>query len=406
MAATRLQNEEESPLLVLILVPTDPLVDQWAAETQRFGVKPYVIGRIAAPDRIAELHGIVTGLIRGVVKSEVLICSNQLFVTSGPLRDFFRTLPGELRSLLIADEVHNLGTASFLGSPPEEFSSRMGLSATPLRQYDVEGSDGLLEFFGPIIFEFDLGEAIRAKCLTPYNYRLHEVHLSDDEMDEWKRISEQLRKRGFVGQDEGQTAGLDDAVQRLLEARRSILEHAEGKIEVLCKVLQETPPSDVRFTLIYTSAKRDPLGRTKQITQVNRLLNDLGVISHQLTYSETGGPKARKILQDFANGTYQALTCMKVLDEGLDVPATRSAFILASSTVRREWVQRRGRVLRAAPGKSVAEIHDFFVVPPDPNSVEGHKILRAELQRADDFARLAENAWDNDGPRTVTEKYE
>jgi superfamily II DNA or RNA helicase len=97
---------------------------------------------------------------------------------------------------------------------------------------------------------------------------------------------------------------------------------------------------------------------------------------------------------------------MKVLDEGLDVPATTHAYILASSTVRREWVQRRGRILRTAPGKERAYLHDFFVVPPDRASSEGRAILRAELQRADEFARLAENAWDNDGPRTVTERYE
>jgi superfamily II DNA or RNA helicase len=97
---------------------------------------------------------------------------------------------------------------------------------------------------------------------------------------------------------------------------------------------------------------------------------------------------------------------MKVLDEGLDIPATANAYILASSTVRREWVQRRGRILRTAPGKDRAYIHDFFVVPPDPESSEGRAILRAELQRADEFALLADNAWDDDGPRSITEQYE
>ena len=270
---------------------------------------------------------------------------------------------------------------------------------------DAQGTDELFAFFGPTIFEFSLEEAIRTGCLTPYSYCLHEVSLADHEMEEWKRLSEQLRKRGFHGQDEGQTA-VDDAVQRLLEARRSVLEHAESKMSMLRRLIVSTPPPEVQRTLIYTSAKRDPLGRTKQITQVNRLLNEVGVISHQLTYTETGGARARKIIEDFAAGTYKALSCMKVLDEGLDVPATSHAYILASSTVRREWVQRRGRVLRAAPGKDRAYIHDFLVVPPDLESSEGRAIMRAELQRADEFAQLADNAWDNDGPRSVTEQYE
>jgi superfamily II DNA or RNA helicase len=405
VAATRLQNENDRPLLILVLAPSNPLIDQWETEAERFGARPYVLGRIPASDRISALHGIVTGLVHGVSQSDVIISSNQLFVGSQELREFLARLPSDIRTLIIGDEVHNLGTASFLDNAPEEIPYRLGLSATPIRQYDTSGTDRLFAFFGPTIFEFDLAEAIQSGCLTPYNYCLHEVVLSEYEMEEWQRQSAQLRKRGFLGQDDGQ-GGLPEGIQRLLEARRSVLEHTESKLTVLNTLLAATPASAVSRTLIYTSAKRDPLGRTKQIIQANRLLNRLGVISHQLTYSETGGPRARKIIDDFADGRYQALTCMKVLDEGLDVPATNHAYIMASSTVRREWVQRRGRILRVAPGKDRAYLHDFFVVPPEKDSREGRTILRAELQRADEFARLADNAWDNDGPRTVTERYE
>lgn len=405
VAATRLQNEDDRPLLVLVLAPTNPLIDQWESEARRFGARPYLLGRMSAASRIGDLHGIIAGLIHGIAKTEILICSNTLFTGSAELRDFMARRPADVRVLLIGDEVHNLGTKSFLSDSPQSVPHRLGLSATPVRQYDAQGTDELFAFFGPTIFEFSLEEAIRTGCLTPYSYCLHEVSLADHEMEEWKRLSEQLRKRGFHGQDEGQTA-VDDAVQRLLEARRSVLEHAESKMSMLRRLIVSTPPPEVQRTLIYTSAKRDPLGRTKQITQVNRLLNEVGVISHQLTYTETGGARARKIIEDFAAGTYKALSCMKVLDEGLDVPATSHAYILASSTVRREWVQRRGRVLRAAPGKDRAYIHDFLVVPPDLESSEGRAIMRAELQRADEFAQLADNAWDNDGPRSVTERYE
>ena len=405
VAATRLQDEDERSLLVLVLAPTSPLIDQWSNEAKRFGVRAYVPGRVAAADRIGDLYSIVSGLVHKVTKAEVIVCSNALFTGSSELRDFVRNMPSEVRMILIGDEVHNLGTRSFLADPPESVVYRLGLSATPVRQYDSHGTNELFAFFGPTIFEFDLEEAIDSRCLTPYSYHLHKVCLADYEMEEWQHLSERLRKRGFFAKDEGQMAD-DDAIQRLLEARRSVLEHAESKVSALRGLIEATPAQEVKRTLIYTSAKRDPLGRTRQITQVNRLLNELGVISHQLTYTETGGPKARKIIQDFASGEYQALTCMKVLDEGLDIPATANAYILASSTVRREWVQRRGRILRTAPGKDRAYIHDFFVVPPDPESPEGRAILRAELQRADEFARLADNAWDDDGPRSITEQYE
>lgn len=405
ICATRLQNADNRPLLVLVLVPSDPLLDQWYSETERFGLRPHVLSRLAAPERIPDLHGIVAGLVHGVARTQVLISSNQLFVSSKPLRAFFRDLPKEIRVLLIADEVHNLGTRSFLADPPITIPHRLGLSATPIRQYDADGTAELFRFFGETAFEFDLGHAIAAGCLTPYNYHLHEVHLADEEMDLWIEITERLRKRGFTAEDKGQTGGLDNAVQRLLVRRRAILENAEAKIATLQKLLTDRPPSAVERTLIYTSAKNDPLARGRQITRVNQLLNELGIISHQLTYSETGGPRARQILADFAAGLYQTLTCMKVLDEGVDVPATSTAYLLASSTVSREWVQRRGRVLRKAPGKHLANLHDFFVVPPNPNERNGRSIIRSELARADEFCRLAENAWDNDGPRAVTERY-
>lgn len=405
ICATRLQNEKDGPLLVLVLVPSDPLLDQWSSETERFGLRPHVLSRLPASERIPHLHGVVTGLMHGVMRTEVLISSNQLFVSSEPLRAFFQDLPKEISTLLIADEVHNLGTRSFLSNLPVTVPYRLGLSATPIRQYDADGTTELFAFFGTTIFEFDLGKAIEAGCLTPYSYHLHEIRLTGEEMDLWQEITERLRRHGFGANDEGQTGGLDSAVQRLLERRRAILENAEAKLAVLKNLLVSTQPASINRTLIYTSAKSDPLGRGRQITLVNRMLNELGIISHQLTYSETGGPRARQILTDFSAGLYQSLTCMKVLDEGVDVPATSTAYLLASSTVRREWVQRRGRVLRKAPGKHLARLHDFFVVPPNPNERDGRTIIRSELARADEFCRLAENAWDNDGPRAITERY-
>lgn len=406
VGATRLQNADDRPLLALVLAPSQPLLDQWEAEAHRFGLNPYVLSRIPAGERIATLHGITTGLRHKVARTEVLICSNHLFVGSVQLRDFLRALPADVRVLLVADEVHNLGTRGFLADPPETIPYRLGLSATPIRQHDADGTEELHAFFGRTVFEFDLGAAIAAGCLTRYTYHLHEVRLSIEEMEQWEELTAKLVRIGFGHDDQGETAGLDGAVQRLLEKRRAVLEHADNKLVLLEGLLSATPPARVGRALIYTSAKADPLGRGRQITRVNRLLNDLGIISHQLTYTETGGRRARAILEDFAAGTYQALTCMKVLDEGVDVPATGTAFLLASSTVRREWVQRRGRVLRRAPGKTVAQLHDFFVVPPDTTSPAGRSVLRGELARADEFCRLADNAWDSDGPRVVTEKYE
>jgi superfamily II DNA or RNA helicase len=196
-------------------------------------------------------------------------------------------------------------------------------------------------------------------------------------------------------------------VERLLRERRAVLEQASAKVHRLRAILQDQDRRQpVRRTLIYTSAKPSVFHDMRQIDQVNGMLSDLGIVSHQFTSDETSRVDASAILERFGTGDYQVLTAMKVLDEGVDIPQTDTAFILASSTVRREWVQRRGRVLRKAPGKSVASIHDFFVIPPNPTSPTGQAIIRAELRRLREFTDDCDNEWATDGPRSLIGKYE
>ena len=292
----------------------------------------------------------------------------------------------------------------FALNPPESFACRLGLSATPIRQYDEEGTDALLRYFGDVVFTFDLGQAIRAGCLTRYHYYLHPVNLSEDEFEEWEEISAKLIKMGFGAIDDDSPGLAFDDAKLLLFRRRSILENAESKIACLRSLLVAQRPAAVKNTLIYTSAKhRDG---TTQLVQVNRLLNELGIVARELTYHETGSGEAAEILADFSGGLYQAITCMKVLDEGVDIPQTTTAYLMASSTVVREWVQRRGRILRNAPGKTIAHLHDFLVIPPELNSKTARGVLRRELERGREFASLADNSGAPGGPWEVLARYE
>lgn len=158
-------------------------------------------------------------------------------------------------------------------------------------------------------------------------------------------------------------------------------------------------------TLIYVSAKKQIRGE-KQLILVNRLLDSLGIVMHQYTHAETSRRDAQELLDRFGSGDFQVLTAMKVLDEGIDIPQTDTAFLLASSTVRREWIQRRGRILRNVPGKDCADLHDFLAVPPDPESPAGKSVLRGELARAEEFANLALNEYDTGGPRDCIDRFE
>lgn len=295
--------------------------------------------------------------------------------------------------MLIGDEVHNLGRPTFIQNPPDYFTSRLGLSATPVRQYDPEGTDALTQFFGDVVFQFTLADAIGV-CLVPYDYFLHPVYLTDLEGQTYLELTQKIRKMGWQASDSN--PDLHERIQRLQIRRRAVLEKAASKVDILRDLLTAAGPRRVHHTLVYASAK----GR-EQLVQVNELLGRLNVHFHQLTAQETAQPAlAKSLLDSFARGQLQVLTAMKVLDEGVNIPQIETAYILASSTVEREWVQRRGRVLRKCDeiGKKSATIHDFLVLPPLGSDDDTRGLLRAELGRAREFAALAQNAGAPQGP--------
>jgi superfamily II DNA or RNA helicase len=395
IAATQIQDlRPDQPFLLVILVPSDPLVRQWAEEVRGFGVTPTLLGDIPASTRAGRLAEIEAAFIAGSERTTVIVATRQLFASDAEFRELVERCSTRGETMLVGDEAHNFGVRTFIDNPPTAFRARLGLSATPVRQYDLAGTNALFDFFGPQIFEFTLGEAIDAGCLVPYDYFIHRVELTLDEMERYRDLTYELNRAGFHMEDDGRVVITNPKIERLLRRRRAVLEQAEGKIGVLRDALIHGP---VTRTLIYCSPKELEVATEKQIVLVNRLLSELGIISHELTSRETAAGRGSEILRRFAEGQYQALTAMKVLDEGVDVPATESAFILASTTVEREWVQRRGRVLRTAPGKTSAAVHDFVVIPPAIDDA-GKAVLRGEIRRLRAFAELARNRWAIDGP--------
>ena len=215
-------------------------------------------------------------------------------------------------------------------------------------------------------------------------------------MAQWDELTDKLVRAGFVGRDEGLDGSLSPEVLALLVKRRAVLEAAAAKVGMLRELLEDEGTDKVRHTLVYCSDKRP-----EQLLAVNRELLDMGLFVRQLTAAETADRRrTADILQDFGRGDYQVITCKRVLDEGVDLPQVRRAFLLASSTVRRQWIQRRGRILRRcdAIGKTIADLHDFLVVPDDLNSSGGRAIITQELDRARAFAELAANSGSPDGP--------
>ena len=398
IAAHRL-HEIHKPLLIVIAAPYVPLIEQWCDEIALFGLNPINLTSVGdSAKRAKELQKVKRKLQANLSDTEAVVVSHDTLCTS----DFQATIEKfRCTRLLIADEVHNLGRLSFINKPPECFEYRLGLSATPTRQYDEDGTQSLLEFFGPIVFQFTLEEAI-GHCLVEYDYYIHPVYLTEKEMDEWLDLTSQIKQNTWRSKG-GKSDKPDDYLAKLLRDRRVLLETASGKISVLEKLLNIE--ENLRHTLIYTSDK-DP----EQLNDVNRLLYNRNLQFHQLTDQETSNRKQMKqIITSFQDGHLHILTAKRVLDEGVNIPQICKAFILASTTIERQWIQRRGRLLRTCKeiGKTYSVIHDLLALPPkieEGLDSDARSLVRSELRRAQEFAKLARNAGRVDGPLEIIDK--
>lgn len=379
-AMTRLY-ERERRLAVVIAVPYQHLVDQWLEDAQSFGLQPVLAYKKKA-DWLNRLHQQVLEFNRQDRRVISAITTHTTFIDS----DFQRIIGGlQSPTLLIADEVHHLGAERSRIALPEVFGARLALSATPDRWFDDLGSAALRRYFGDTVFRFSLEDAIKRGILVPYTYFPQLIQLTDGEMLEYQQLSDQIAKLAAIlasKEDEGGQQRLD----RLLMQRVRLLNSASEKLVVLRQLLSKA--SDSHHTLFYCSPE--------QIDEVCHIVGwEAGWRINRFTAEEPNDLR-QQLLSDFDNRTVQALVAMKCLDEGVDVPSTRIAYILASSSNPREFVQRRGRVLRRAPNKHEAIIYDFIVIPPESwysqSNVRADKtIVERELRRFKEFADSAQN---------------
>ncbi len=388
ICASRAQDRlpEGSPFAVVVAAPSRPLLLQWKDEIAKFGVTA------ETSTLSANTNAALTNLLRGLDAggARVAVVTNNLLCSSS----FQRTLEAGLRgrpSLLIADEAHRLGARGFVKRTPDFFERRLALSATPERQYDPDGTERIFEFFGPPVYEFGLDRAI-GFCLVPYDYHVHAATLDDDEMDEFMELTRKIGAAMADAENRQSPDGERAALDGLLLRRRRIVETAEAKIPLLRAVLERRGPRRIKQALIYASAKNP-----EQFERIGQVLSQLGIRWAPVTQETTARrSKLEGTLAAFRTGGLQVLLAKKVLDEGVDIPSIREAYIVASSTVEREWVQRRGRVLRRHPGKEYAVVHDFLSLPETETVRMGDqplkRLVRRELERSLAFAGHARNA--------------
>jgi superfamily II DNA or RNA helicase len=358
--------------------PYQHLVDQWKDEAEGFGYRPILAYQSQERWR-DKLQERVYAYNHGDLDAIAVITTHATFASEG-FQNIIATLEGPV--LLIADEVHHLGARNRRKFLAEQIPYRLALSATPDRWFDDVGTGALRGYFDQTVFELTLGEAI-GLSLTPYYYHPVLVELTEEEMEDYRALSIMIARMFAKGVDED-----DEKLGALLRKRSGLLNNAANKIEIISQLVDQQKPLD--HALFYCA----PGG---QINDVMRLLGlEKRLLAHRFTAHEDTSTR-RELLARFDNGDLQALVAMNCLDEGVDVPSTRTAFILASSGNPRQFIQRRGRVLRKYPGKEYAVVYDLIAVPPLPDYLDRESvgaersILRRELKRFVEFADSAQN---------------
>lgn len=382
---------------VLIIVPLKDLVDQWQKDVEdcfkdkgtiipiRSGIEwksklsDLKILRILKKDSFAEKVVIITTYDSFCGNDEKILASLDLEKT-----------------LIIADEVHKFGAESYSKKLPEKIQYRIGLSATPKRPYDSRGTKAIYDYFCPSEnpYEFSIKAAIEADMLCHYEYNPFIVPLTDSEFDDFETLSEKIsRLSARIKNSANEDRGDEQKLEKLLKERHRIVERAENKKNVFLEIMQKEINKYKDKTIVFCPDGTDENGKDFLEIYKSELWNLLFEKGKIVRMSEYVQGTKREIIEGFASGAIDILFAKQRLNEGIDIPATKRAFFVASSTSEREFIQRRGRVLRKSPetNKKIAEIFDLIVVPPNKNSVYAKSVLENEVKRAMNFAMTADN---------------
>ncbi len=384
------------PTLVVVTAPFEHIALQWMNELGEFD--PILAS--SSNDWKSQLNQAKSQKQMNRIKHCVVVAVQK--TAAGPkfLNLVREMLPYFSNSLFVGDEVHGLGAASYQSAMNSSMKFRLGLSATPERYFDEPGTQAVKDYFSKIVYEFTTKEALawrdpdtNQRALCDYKYFPEFVELSSEELETYAELTEKIGAAiGSIG--EGNTS---KTLETLLFARAAVVKKAESKIPALEELLLRLGKS-IAFTLIYCHD-------LEQLTSVGAVLNRLGITYQKITGEESNSPSAtfqdlserEWILRQFSNGNTRVLLAIKCLDEGVDIPDARTAFILASSGNSREFIQRRGRLLRPSESKQWAEIFDFIVAPSmDSDKLKEleKKVFSKELERIRELSEDALNADD------------
>lgn len=405
-ALSALSKNLNNHIAVVIVAPYQHLVEQWVEDIIQFNVKPIVAYSYPGQKWRKQFSDAVTAYNVGAINNFCVIATNATF----SLNDFQSILQKFKKNFaFVVDEAHNFGAVKLSSLLPRKARYRLALSATIERFRDEEGTNKLRKYFGKTCISFSLKEAIQKGFLTSYYYHPIVVYLNADEYEQYQEITKTIIRNGGASQE---NIDKNPYIEMLLIKRARIISGCKEKVPKLVEVMK--PYRTDNYILVYCGATKYDNDSSdlkddeevRQIEEVNkRLYYELGMKVHKFT-SEESKEERDEIKRMFASGTeLQVITAIKCLDEGVNIPSIKKAFILASSTNPKEYIQRRGRVLRRAKGKEYAEIFDFITLPRPLEEVQfcseeelscDLSLVRKEFLRMIDFAETARNPFEID----------
>lgn len=382
-AICAIRDSLEKGETVLILVPSIALLEQWKNEIEA-NMHEVQAEFLLCGDIYTEWKqpGVLAAWTASSNQHRVILAS--MDTASNP--QFIKRISQGSHLFIVADEMHRLGSPKRRNILSIETGPRLGLSATPYRYGDPEGTKALFDYFGGIIEPpYTLMDAIRSDVLTRYFYYPQKIRLSSAEQDEWDAITNQIRK--MVARSSGNESSKKAifqslALKKLLIRRSRIVKNASAKIDLALSVIQDHYEEGQKW-IVYCD-------NIVQLRAVLQILTAHGYNAYEY-FAEMEGDRQETLAYFSLNGGI--LVSIKCLDEGVDIPSTTHALILASSQNPREFIQRRGRILRKSKGKHYAYLYDAVTVPlvGEDEDARSLSIIEGELSRAIEFGEGAEN---------------
>lgn len=384
---TKEYKKEKSRMFLIILVPFTHLVEQWISNCRLLGYKQILKCYGNKSSWIRKLENKIRDFNIGISDLEVIITTYKS-ASSIEFNDLISCIKNN--SFIIGDECHYFGIKSLTNNKFENINARLGLSATPDRWWDETGTDNLRRYFGKTVYEYGMGKAIENEILTEYKYNPVVCDLNESEMLRYEKITRQVQKLMLK---EKKTYQEKEDIEKLNRKRSLILAKAKSKINILIELLKKEDIKNLKHTLVYCAPG--------DIDNITKLISDLGIRVYRFD-SKVKNNQRSKLLERFNQGDIQILIAMKCLDEGVDIPATKKAFFLASTSNPREFIQRRGRILRKSPNKNLAIIYDFIVIPSQAKESIYTTIIKKEMPRFAEFSKYAINKYDS---RMIIKQY-